>query len=309
VNRLGPDRTAIVITLAGGVVALLSIIVFYVNPELGRSSDLVRGGLSERMSGVAAGSNALGVISAITLLFGIMHFSNFSRGQRTVVSLAMFAAAITLLASDSRTSMIALVIGLALWAVCRGGALVGLLTALVAAIVACLVLALLPDVLESVSRTGSEEDITTLNNRSRVWAVALEHISKNPLLGEGYGASSELLRVDDRLFGAAVNAHNVYLEVLFSGGLLGFALFVTALATAAVASIRRRRPEALVGLIVFMILGVTESTPLAGLPAFASFAYLTVVSLCIAPAPRVHQARARPARLMPQASTVPALAT
>ena len=65
------------------------------------------------------------------------------------------------------------------------------------------------------------EDFSTLNNRTRIWLFAVDIAFDHPMVGVGYFASREsLVR-----FAADVGmAHNAYIEVLLTTGIVGFGI-------------------------------------------------------------------------------------
>lgn len=67
---------------------------------------------------------------------------------------------------------------------------------------------------------------TALSGRDRIWEYALYEIDSNFFFGRG------ILELEDRLgiFGGFLHAHNIFLEVLFEGGIIGFLLFITCFA-------------------------------------------------------------------------------
>ena len=94
-----------------------------------------------------------------------------------------------------------------------------------------------------------------------------------------------VLPMDERLFGAAVNTHNVYLEVLFSGGVVLFALFIAAAGISILRCMTRRHIEALIILLFFLVRGVAETAPFGGLPLFATLVFYIGVAMSLAPDP------------------------
>lgn len=97
---------------------------------------------------------------------------------------------------------------------------------LLAGIFLMLGLGIVPDVdslFSGVSRTGSSHEITTLTGRTDIWAVALEKIAQKPLFGWGYNGTEALISgsFGKSFYGNPVNAHNAYLQLLLSLGILG----------------------------------------------------------------------------------------
>jgi O-antigen ligase len=170
-----------------------------------------------------------------------------------------------------------------MWWLCRANAALNLFAVVGVGLLACLVIAFVPDVGAYLSRAGARsDDLTSFNGRWAIWNVAWEHIQASPLLGQGYGASRSFLPTDDRLFAAAVNSHNVYLELLFSGGAVLLGLYLVAISISVIRSVMQRRTEALVTVVFFLILGAGEATPYAGLPLFPAAVFYTAIALCLA---------------------------
>jgi exopolysaccharide production protein ExoQ len=284
VSRHGELRTILVVVTAGTIIGALSVFAFYALPDLGRSTvDSLMGDPGGRMRGVTAQPNTLGTISALTLLLAVIYFRKFTKRQRVLVIAAIAIAGFCIAYSDSRTSMLALLLCWVMWWLCRANAALNLFTIVGIALVACLCIAFVPDVASLLSREGARhDDLSTFNGRWEIWTVAWEYIRSSPLLGLGYGSSKWFLPSDDRLFAAAVTAHNVYLELLFSGGAVLLALYAFGTSICIVRSATQRRVEALIVLMFFLIVGVAEATPFSGLPLFAAAVFYTAVALCLA---------------------------
>lgn len=294
VNRHGPARTVLTIVIAGTIVGALSIFVFFAFPDFGRSAmDTLSGDPGGRMRGVTAQPNSLGSVSAISVLLAVMYFRAFTARQRVLAIAAIAIGAFCIVYSDSRTSIAVLLLCLLLWRVCRANAAFNLFAVVAIALVASLIITFVPDVSAYLSRNGAgSAELASLNGRSRIWEVAWESIQAHPMLGQGYGSSRLLLPIDDRLFGAAINTHNVYLELLFSGGAVLLALFAVAVTVAIFRSARQGRAEALIVLLFFLVRGAAEAAPYAGLPLLPTFVFYAAVSLCLARStPRVQSDR------------------
>ena len=296
VNRHGQLSVAMAIVLIGLIIGILSIVTFYAYPDLGRSTvDTLSADPGGRMRGVTAQPNSLGSISALTVLLAVMHFRAFAPRQRVLAAVVIAIATFCLAASDSRTSIMAVALCLLFWAVCRANAALNLFAIVGMALLGSVLVALSPNIAVYLTRDGAGPDeLASLNGRSRIWEVALENIRAHPLFGQGYGASNTILPVDDRLFSAALNSHNVYLELLFSGGAVLFALYVTAILVSVVRSVAGRRVEALIALLFFLVVGAAEATPYAGLPLFSAFVFYVSVALCLVRPARRQQRTASP---------------
>jgi O-antigen ligase len=279
------DQTAVVFALviSGLVIGAMSIVAYYAFPEIGRSMvEAYTADPGGRMRGVTAQPNTLGTISAFTVLLAVMFFQVFAPRQRVLAAAAIVISAFCLVYSDSRTSIATLAVCLLLWSLRRANIALNLFMVVAIALAASLVMTFVPDISSYLARGESgPTDLSSLNGRSRIWDVAWESIYAHPLFGQGYGASRLILPMDDRLFGAAVNTHSLYLELLFSGGVVLFALFVIAVAAAIIRSAMQGRTEVLIALLFFLIRGAAEAAPFAGLPLFPAFIFYAAVSMCI----------------------------
>jgi len=74
------------------------------------------------------------------------------------------------------------------------------------------------DRLPALIRPLITDDFYTLNSRTELWSKTLSHIFARPILGHGFFASRYLLIRD---FSWAGHAHNSFLEVLLTTGLIG----------------------------------------------------------------------------------------
>lgn len=294
VCRYGQARTVFMVVLTGLIIGGLSIGFYYLFPNLGRSiANSYTADPGGRMRGIVTQPNTLGSISAITILFATMYFKSFTRYQQIAASLAIVVAAYCLMFSESRSSLAALMLCLLLGGLYRANAAINLFAIVGIALVVCLVIGFVPDVSAYLARADAgPDDLASLNGRSRIWSVVWEYIYAHPIIGQGYGASRLILPNDDRLFSAALNSHNLYLELLFSGGLIMLALYTVGVVICVFQSVTRKRAEALILLLFFLIVGATEASPYGGLPLFGAFGFYTAVSLCLArtnPARRLRQ--------------------
>ncbi len=77
--------------------------------------------------------------------------------------------------------------------------------------------------MESISRTGQASEITTLTGRTDIWTIAIEHILEKPIFGWGFNGTEQLMvsTAPLRFYGNPVNAHEMYLQMALSLGLVG----------------------------------------------------------------------------------------
>jgi O-antigen ligase len=109
-----------------------------------------------------------------------------------------------------------------------------------------------------VSRSVSWDEIMSATGRTRVWAVVIDLWSQTPFMGRGFGSALYILPLHPDLFRAAAHAHNLYLEQLFSGGLIGLGLFLCSIVITFAVAWRTRAARESSLLVFFLIYGLTE---------------------------------------------------
>jgi len=130
---------------------------------------------------------------------------------------------------------------------------------------------------------GRTEDVGSLTGRLPLWEELLTSIEKRPIFGHGYLAYWEKERIEYLfdLFGWEIpHGHNMYLDLLIDGGIVGLCLFLFYLFVALVVSFNRYLQYRDVGvafvfglLLFALIHGTGES--LFKLPTFLLFIVVT----------------------------------
>ena len=198
-------------------------------------------------------------------------------------------ATISLVASDLRKIFKAILLpGLLalLWLTDARGAAIGLATSLLAlallrlgrnstraiAVMSSLSVAVagllvFQDRLPDLVRPFMTDDVLTLNSRTELWSKTLTHIFAQPILGTGYFASRYLLIKD---FDFAGHAHNSFLEVQLTTGLVGL-LMLCAFLVLIAREIFATRHAWLVGVTLYCVIqGMVN--PIFFTPVLAMFA-------------------------------------
>jgi O-antigen ligase len=284
-DEYGETTTVSFMILIVGFVATVSLIVYFVHPELGRMHAWLgrRFGASNRIMGIAGSPNGLGVMTSVGLVMTLLYFRRMSLRMRKAVLFAVIPTSICLIMTQNRMSFASLLVCSMIF-IGRGRNKAPVFALMGFAGVAVVALVLLdPDTfLSMLSRSGDASEITSGTGRSMIWSVVLEHIAARPVLGYGYAAATSILPLDPRLFYAAAHCHNLYLEVMFSGGLLSFILFVIALFSTLYEGLKGRHFEPLLILAFFLLRGITEPSPFGGMPSFSAFAFFLSISFIIA---------------------------
>jgi len=142
------------------------------------------------------------------------------RGDRLLAATLMVATAGGVLATQSRTSLIALAVGTLAYVVLTRGIpkrtrMIIVLTVAIVGIGVWFAYDLLPD-------NRSFSDARTLDSRREIWADGFSLFAESPLLGNGFKVSTfGIFGVTD----GGLSIHNEYLGRLIDGGLVGFALW------------------------------------------------------------------------------------
>lgn len=289
---LGRQRTVEVMVAVVLVMSVASLAVYWAVPSLGRMQAWtgVEFGTIGRLRGITGSANAIGSTAAFGILLAVLYFRDFRGGARLMAVVTIVAAAACVHLSDNRMSILAFLCAVWFWFAFGANAPARLLLSVCLAVVGVLVLAVFADaIFASLSRTGNAAEITSATGRSEIWSVAIELWSQRPLLGWGYASALSILPGDPRLFGVAAHTHNLYLETLFSTGLVGFGMFLSAVAATlwrgfAVGAVRE-----MALIVFFLVRGMTEASPLSGMAGFATFAFsLGIVLVLTSPrrAPR-----------------------
>jgi O-antigen ligase len=77
-------------------------------------------------------------------------------------------------------------------------------------------------------------------------------------MGRGYSSALYILPTHPDLFTAAAHAHSLYLEQLFSGGIVGLGLFVSCIVITLALAWRAKAAQECSILIFFLVYGITE---------------------------------------------------
>jgi O-antigen ligase len=222
------ERGAVPYLLAG-VVAAAAIVSIY--------SIARRAGGEDPLQGPIGYANALGILAVIGILIAVGGALRARRGLLAALAVAAtipLASALAL--SDSRGSVVALAVGLAVVAALAPGRPRLLLGVTVATVAAAAIV---------VVAWGGSRDRLAGGDRPDYWRVAWAQFEENALVGGGAGAFHEYW-LDHRPDPAeldtphVLDAHSLYLETLAELGLVGLALLVATLLIPLVAVARRR---------------------------------------------------------------------
>lgn len=280
------------------LLCLGSIFVYYAIPSIGIMQGWTpEGSIGEigRMKGITGAPNGIGLIAAIGLVLAILYFRSFGMfGKLTALALIP-SAGLCLVLSNNRSSMIGVAAAIWFSFVSRKGIGFKVMLSIVIGVIGIGALSLFTDqIFAALSRSGHADEITTATGRAAIWRVVIEMWAQQPLHGYGYASALALLPNDPRLFHAAAHAHNMYLELLFAGGVILLGLFLYAIWQTFRQALRLGAINEAALLLFFLLRGLTEATPFSGMASFSSFAFSVTIALILAPLARSRAVHIRP---------------
>jgi exopolysaccharide production protein ExoQ len=276
------ETSDILIAILAGIVILTiaSLAVYFINPSFGRLK--VWSGeqqvLSSRLSGLAGHPNTIGRLCCFGLLVTVNQWKKLAEMWRPLPVLTFLLLAGTLLLSNSRTSLGITILLLSIYWFARARFLPYMIFVAVVGIFGFLLLeSYVQQIMELLSRSGKAEEIATGTSRTHIWAVVEILIAEKPWFGWGYGASVFIMPPYQRFMGhAAPHAHNVFLQLWLTTGIVGLALFVFAFVMRLYVAIRFNDRFVVIILLFVILNGLSESS------AFGGVANITSVALCLA---------------------------
>jgi exopolysaccharide production protein ExoQ len=255
-------RAAIgILVTTSALLSVGSLAVYFAIPSLGRMDDWVGGDFVEtwRLQGLFGSSNSAGMSAASGLFLIIAFYAREPGHSRVLVAIATLSALTCLVLSNNRMAMFALAVSSAtLFALNRSVARRSLLLSVIALFGVGFVFLFANQLLELISRSGSLDEVMSATGRTRIWPVVIELWSQTPFLGRGFGAALYILPTHPDLFRAAAHAHNLYLEQLFSGGIIGLGLFACGIVMTIAVAWRTKAAHEFSFMVFFLVYGLTE---------------------------------------------------
>ncbi len=278
-------RALEIMIVAALLMCVGSIFVYFAIPSMGRMQAWTgEAGMGDtgRMKGLTGSANAIGMIAAFAIIPAILYYREFSAFGRKAAFLLIPSAIVSLILSGNRSSMIAVAIALWFSFVFRSGTSIKLVLSITAATIGGVVLLGFSDEIFSLlSRSGKADEITSATGRSMIWTVVIELCRQRPLLGYGYTSALQILPLDPRLFHVAAHAHNMYLELLFAGGVVLLGLFAYAAFQTFLQVYRLRAVNEGALFVFFLIRGLTEAGPFGGMTGYTSIAFAVTIALLV----------------------------
>jgi O-antigen ligase len=131
-----------------------------------------------------------------------------------------------------------------------------------------------------IARSGDASEITTGTGRTAIWDVAIQLIQERPWFGWGYAATNSILPAKNADVGfIATHAHNAFLQITLSVGLVGLALFIILMFTKIYYSIKSGEQLNIAFIIFLLIDGLTEPIAFQGIATTTTLVLATVLAL------------------------------
>jgi len=167
------------------------------------------------------------LVFGVVMLFGLkLALDEQSVAWRFVAGVCIMLAIACIALSDSRTAWVAVSLGVATYLVANR------LDDVRQLILGLIVLTLVAAVALAVLMANDSTQALILPRgdsfRFSIWSHFLEQIARAPLLGQGIN-TNDVVEIGDMVFD---HPHNLYLAILFQGGVLGLAIYLIMLSSA-----------------------------------------------------------------------------
>jgi exopolysaccharide production protein ExoQ len=269
------ERSLYVTTYAAlSTLIVVSLIVYFVLPDFGRLFAWENGRYvrTTRMSGIAGAPNSIGFISAFALIvFGTWWLYGERPRSKWPYILALLHV-VALILSESRTSTAAMLVAFTAVFFTKVTHLRAAFLLLIGAGAALILVVVDPVlILSALSRSGDAEEITTGTGRLYIWQSVLDLIMQRPLQGWGFASSVFILPDFSTEIGhTAPHAHNAFLQIWFSVGILGPVFYVLLMLSFFINCVRSRDRLKITLFIFLFLTGLTESSFFSGAPSVSA---------------------------------------
>lgn len=187
--RSGEDaRRMMGVLLAGcGIVVAVNYLALLIPMDMTWQPDPDSGLL--RFAGYFTEPNELGALILATLGAGFCYWPVASRSKKVLAALTMIGAVVQCVMADSRSPLVAIAIGCAVYLPFKYR-LKGVLAVMALFGIFCYVASAVP----SMRTYFDRGDIASFTGRQEAWDFAVRRIKENPILGYGYEVEGQILK-------------------------------------------------------------------------------------------------------------------
>ena len=280
------DEVEIFATIVAAIAlfCIISIVVYFAIPEFGHYVYWVNEErfVSPRLAGIAGSANNMALIAAFSLVVIGLYAREFHRINVFFAPLAGLISLIALLMTNSRGPLAGTLIILFIVYMLRWRRLYAAVAMFSVGLLALAII--LPKgeafLFKMVSRSGDVGEITSFTGRTEIWHAVLKLASAEPWMGYGYASSVFVLPQHASEVGFATShAHNVFLQLLLTTGIIGVALFVVAYITVLIRAAVQRDRIVFAMLLFVLFNGITESSGFTTLANICTFAFAIAVTI------------------------------
>ncbi len=283
-DLLGEERMLYATFTATSIVCVISIVMYFVNPEMSRMKEWVGAELvlGARMSGLTPTANSMGLTAGFGFILLFYYYYYYGRKIfRLDLMLMGVPQLIALFMSDSRTSVIALVLAIVSvyflsprierWFVL----LLGILF-----LALFLYIADIEYLLSLISRSGDAEEIMTGTGRTHIWETALHLIHEHPFTGYGYASTTFILpQYASEIGHVPSTTHNIFLQILFNMGYPALFVFLLIFAVKFYYALRYQDVLKLSLMMFILIGGLTEPSIFRGVAGMSALMFAMVMGM------------------------------
>jgi exopolysaccharide production protein ExoQ len=241
----------------------LSIILYFAVPSV---SHMLQwdGSAGVRMTGIGGHPNQTGVLASF-ILVAIYTRCDSGTLSRHFKFAAIMIALVTLVLTQSRTSLIAAGVGCGTFFLLKNRWHAALIPFLVfMGVAAILVISLDSQILAIFARSGDADELLTGTGRSFIWDLSWGLIKRAPILGYGFNSTYSIFMDEAYLLAGDVglyifpHSHNLVLQLLLYGGVIALVLFVLPIVSIAAIAIKTRDPRIAALLACYLSFTMTE---------------------------------------------------
>jgi len=283
-SSFGEVEIFVTIVAAITLFCIISIVVYFAIPEFGHYVYWLNQErfISPRLAGIAGSANNMALIAAFSLVVIGLYAREFHRINIFFAPAAGLISLAALLMTNSRGPLAGTLIILFIVYMLRWRRLYMAVSFLSIGLLALAII--LPKgeafLFKMVSRSGDVGEITSFTGRTEIWNAVLKLSAAEPWMGYGYASSVFVLPQHASEVGFATShAHNVFLQLLLTTGVIGVALFVLSyVAVMARAAVQRDR--IVFAMLLFVLFnGITESSGFTTLANICTFAFAIAVTM------------------------------